>query len=59
MSTTPPNSTYIPVKELQALIGCTRTSAIRLIESGEVGGRKIGGRWYASRAAVEALAADA
>ena len=35
------------------LLGKSRPSIYRYLEEGRLGGRKIGGRWYVSRAAVD------
>uniref|UniRef100_UPI003D8BF65B helix-turn-helix domain-containing protein n=1 Tax=Gordonia sp. B7-2 TaxID=3420932 RepID=UPI003D8BF65B len=51
-------SIYVPVAKLQNLIGCTRAAAIRLIDSGEVSGRKLGGRYYVRRDALDELSAN-
>lgn len=48
-------SVFLPVRELQAVIGCSRTAAIRLIESGEVEGKRIGARYYVKRKSLESL----
>ncbi|GAB32724.1 hypothetical protein GOOTI_025_00040 [Gordonia otitidis NBRC 100426] len=53
MAETP--SVFLPVRELQTVIGCSRTAAIRLIETGEVEGKRIGARYYVKRSALELL----
>ena len=49
------SSVFLPVRELQTVIGCSRTAAIRLIESGEIAGKRIGARYYVKRSALESL----
>lgn len=47
---------YEPISALIELTGLSQRTAINLISTGKLSGRKLGGRWYVTREQLQKLA---
>ncbi|WP_461418322.1 helix-turn-helix domain-containing protein [Gordonia sp. GN26] len=48
-------SPLVPIRELAAVLGCTRRHALDLVREGTVAGKRVGSRWYVHTDALEKL----